>query len=296
MAEHEYHAPGISDAAAGLAALLALARALEAAAVRTRRPLLFLATVGEEGRGDLRGARHFFASEAGRRAAAFITIDHSEPAMVVHRGVGSLRYDVEFRGPGGHSWAHFGRYNPAFALGAAAAALAQLRPPANPRTTYSIGVLSAPGSVNAIPAAASLQADLRSESAAELARLDAAFQQAIQHGHEQEAGRRPEGARAPRIERIGERPAGFTAADAPLVRGARAALKAEGFSPRLSGASTDANAAFAARVPAVAMSWGGCSDNQHSSLEWFSPLERSRSLRALLRLICGLAQTRGAAQ
>ena len=210
--------------------------------------------------------------------------------MVVHRGVGSRRYGVEFRGPGGHSWAHFGRYNPVFALSAATDALAQRRLPSDPRTTYNIGVIRAGGSVNAIPASATMQADLRSEASTELATLDAAFHQAIQRGHERELLRRPDGAQAPIIERIGDRPAGFIPADAPLVRSARAALEAEGFATHLTSASTDANAAYAARVPAIAMSWGGRSDNQHSTREWFSPLDRTRSLRALLRLVCDLAQ------
>ena len=286
----EFHAPGISDAAAGLAALLALAGAIEAGEIRLRRPLVFLATVGEEGRGDLRGARHFFATERGRSAAAFVTIDHAEPAMIVHRGVGSRRYAVEFRGAGGHSWAHMGRYNPVFALGAAAERLGGLRLPEEPRTTYNLGVVSAPGSVNAIPASASLQADLRSESAKALAELDAAFLDAVRHGHEAEAARRPEGARPPVVEPIGERPAGRIEADAPLARSAIAALRAEDLTPCLSAASTDANAAYAAGVPAIALSWGGRSDEQHSTREWFSPQDRTRSLRALLRLICDLAE------
>ena len=291
----EYHAPGISDAAAGLAALLALARALAAAEIVLRRPLLFLATVGEEGRGDLRGARHFFGSERGRAAAAFITIDHAEPAMIVRRGVGSRRYAVEFRGAGGHSWAHAGRYNPVFALSAAVERLARLPMSAEPRATYNIGVVSAPGSVNAIPASASLQADLRSESAEALEELDAAFQKAMRGGHEAEAARRPEGAQPPVVEQIGERPAGQIDDQSPLLLSAVAALEAEGLTPRLSGASTDANAAYAAGVPAIAMSWGGRSDEQHSTLEWFSPTDRARSLRALLRLLCDLAEAQYAA-
>lgn len=286
----EYHAPGISDAAAGLAAILALARALDAGEIPLRRPLLFLATVGEEGLGDLRGARHFFETERGRSAAAFVTVDHAEPAMIVHHGIGSRRYAVEFRGAGGHSWAHAGRYNPAFALGAAAERLGRVQLPEKPRTTYNIGVVAVPGSVNAIPAAASLQADLRSESAEALAELDAAFREAIRGGHEAEAARRPEGAQPPVVEPIGDRPAGRIDADAPLARSAIAALKAEGLTPWLSAASTDANAAYAAGVPAIAMSWGGRSDEQHSTREWFSPQDRTRSLRVLLRLICDLAE------
>ena len=116
--EHEFHAPGISDAAAGLVAILTIARTLRASPAAEH--VLYLATVGEEGRGDLRGARHFFESELGRSARAFITIDHSDPAAIVNSGIGSRRYNVQYRSSGGHSWAHFGRYNPAFALAAAA--------------------------------------------------------------------------------------------------------------------------------------------------------------------------------
>lgn len=220
--------------------MLAQVRALAASGIRTRRSLLFLATMGEEGHSDLHGARHFFRSALGRSARVFITIDHAEPGTIVHRGVGSRRYAVEFRGAGGHLWAHFSRYNPVFALSAASERPARLRPLSPPRTTYNLGVVAAEGSVNAIPAV-SLQADLRSESEAALAQLDEAFQEAVRHGHEREVSHRPEGAQSLRCERIGERPTGASAADAPLVRSACVALSAEGLHPQRTGASTDAN-------------------------------------------------------
>ena len=286
----EYHAPGISDAAAGLAALLALARALAVARIETDRELLFLATVGEEGRGDLRGARAFFETREGRQAAAFITIDHSDPNVIVHRGIGSRRYLVEWKGEGGHSWGHFGRYNPVFALASAAERLAQLHTPKQPRTTYNIGVVRGGESVNAIPESAAVEVDLRSEDAAQLDRLEHHFRSAVSWGHERELERRPTGALEPQLLQIGDRPAGTTPLDSTLVRATRAALQAEEFTPRLIGSSTDANAAIAAGVPAIALSWGGQSDNQHSLREWFSPVDRSRALRVLLRLMLSLAQ------
>ena len=285
-----YHAPGISDAAAGLAATLAVARALQHANPDTQTDILFLATVGEEGRGDLRGARAFFDSPAGRRARAFITVDHSEPAVIVHRAIGSRRYRALLNGRGGHSWAHFGRYNPVFAAAAAIDQLAQTSLPDRPRTTFNVGPMQGGATVNAIPESASFEVDLRSESPDALNDLDRAFQAAVATGHQRETGQRPDGAQPPQIEPIGDRPAGETPADSTLVRAASAALREEHLQPRLVGASTDANAGIAASVPSIAMSWGGRSDEQHSIREWFSPHGRQRSLRVLLRLILQLAQ------
>ena len=283
----EYHAPGISDAAAGLAATLAVARVLSGS--DTERHMLYLATVGEEGRGDLRGARHFCNSRLGRSARAFITIDHSDASAIVHRGIGSRRYNVRFRSSGGHSWAHFGRYNPAFALAAAADRLADIRLPRSPRTTYNIGVLRGGETVNAIPESAEIDIDLRSESPTQLDRLDADLQEIVRRGHQRERDRRAEGAMEPQISKIGDRPAGVTPSDSSLVQAACAALEAESLQPRLIAASTDANAAIAAGIPAIAMSWGGRSDNQHSVREWFDPTDRARALRVIARTLIDLA-------
>ena len=285
----EYHAPGISDAAAGLVAMLSIARTLQRTPQASH--VIYVATVGEEGRGDLRGARHFFESDLGRSARAFITIDHSDPAAIVNSGIGSRRYNVQYRSGGGHSWAHFGRYNPAFALAAAADRLADIRVPRSPRTSYNVGVVQGGETVNAIPELAQMDIDLRSESPGQLDRLDEDVREIIERGHKRELGRRSGGALDPIVTRIGERPAGVTPADSALVLAGRRAQEAEELKPRLIAASTDANAAIAAGVPAVAMSWGGRSDNQHSVREWFDPTDRSRSLRVITRMLLDLAQT-----
>ena len=284
----EYHAPGISDAAAGLVAMLTIARALQRTPQSSN--VVYVATVGEEGRGDLRGARHFFESERGRSARAFITIDHSDPSAVVNSGIGSRRYNVQYRSSGGHSWAHFGRYNPAFALAAAVDRLADIGVPRSPRTSYNVGVVQGGETVNAIPELAQMDIDLRSESAKQLDSLDVDVQEIIRRGHKRELRRRSKGALDPIVTRIGERPAGVTPAESPLVQAACRALQSEDLEPRLIAASTDANAAIAAGVPAVAMSWGGRSDNQHSIREWFDPTDRSRSLRVIFRMLLDLAQ------
>ena len=280
---NEYHAPGISDAAAGLAAVLAIARTVQG--TETARQLLILASVGEEGLGDLRGARHFFQSELGRSARGFITIDHSDSAVVINGGIGSRRLRVTYRGPGGHSWGHFGRYSPAFALAGAIERLAELRVPRDPRTTYNVGVVSGGETVNAIPESAAMDIDLRSESPEQLGSLAEQTQEFVAAAHRREIQRRPHGALEPTIEQIGDRPAGLTPADSELVIAARAAIAEEGLSPRLRSASTDANAAIAAGVPAIALSWGGRSDNQHSLREWFDPTDRSRALRIITRTL-----------
>ena len=284
----EYHAPGISDAAAGLVAMLAIARRLQGTPAAAQ--VMFVATVGEEGRGDLRGARHFFKSTIGRSARAFITIDHSDPAAVVNGGIGSRRYSVQYRSSGGHSWAHFGRYNPAFALAGAVDRLAEIRVPRTPRTSYNVGVVRGGETVNAIPEFAEMDIDLRSESPNQLEQLDGDVREIIRRGHQRELRRRSKGAMDPVVTRIGDRAAGVTPSESPLVQAARHALQVEGLEPRMIAASTDANAAMSIGVPAVAMCWGGKSDNQHSIREWFDPTDRSRSLRVITRMLLDLAR------
>jgi acetylornithine deacetylase/succinyl-diaminopimelate desuccinylase-like protein len=173
------HAPGIADDTAGLAAMIGVSRAFAQADPITEHDVLFVATVGEEGRGDLKGARHFFRGREGRALRAFVTLDHPQPDVIVHRGIASRRYLIEFSGPGGHSWGHAGRYNPALTLADAAGRIGAIATPDRPRTVCNIGVMSAGESVNAIPERASMQVDLRSEDPGALDALDAAVQRAI---------------------------------------------------------------------------------------------------------------------
>jgi tripeptide aminopeptidase len=289
----ELHAPGIGDPAAGLASVVGVARALAFADCETEHDLLFVATVGEEGRGDLKGARHLFSQPYGRELLAFITLDHPEPGAIVHRGVASRRYVVEFRGPGGHSWGHADRYNPAQAMAAAARRIARIETPDRPRTTCNIGVMSAGSSVNAIPEQARMEIDLRSEGANALDQLDAALREAVAAGRLDELAGRDIAESEIELRCIGDRPGGETPAGSPLVQAADRALRKEGFTPRLTVSSTDANAAMATGVPAICLGWGGRSGDQHSVREWFEPEGRGRTLSALTRLMLDLAGAPG---
>ncbi len=287
----QLHGPGIADDAAGLAALIAIAQALAVSGLRTEHDVLFVATVGEEGRGNLRGARHFFSQHGLSELSAFITIDHPEPAVIVHRGVGSLRYSVEFRGAGGHAWGHFGRYNPAVALGAAVAEIGRIETNEGPRATFNVGLVEAGRSVNSIPESARMEIDLRSEDSDQLARLDALVRKAVAKGHREEEERRQASGASVAITEIGKRPAGETPLDSALVQSAQRALKAEGFVARMTTSSTDANAAMAAGIPAICLSWGGRSDNQHSVSEFFAAEGREKSLAVVLLVLLDLAGT-----
>src|SRR5438067_690677 len=208
--------PGISDNARGLAALVAVADALVATGVPTTRPILFAATVGEEGSGDLRGVKYLLKGkrETGNgKPAAFIALDGAGLERVIHRALGSKRYRVTFRGPGGHSWAAFGVANPANAVGRATALLADLpsraAPPA-PRTTCAVVRLGGGTGLNSIPQEAWLDLDLRSEDPKALAQLDVTVGAALDRALDDENRRRAPGTPPLRLERQpgGDRPSG----------------------------------------------------------------------------------------
>src|SRR5438128_5733363 len=156
--------PGISDNARGIAALVAVAEAVVMARLRTARPILFAATVGEEGSGDLRGVKYLLNGkrETGNgNPVAFIALDGAGMERIVHRALGSRRYHVTFRGPGGHSWAAFGVANPPNAVGRATALLADLPTPHAPRTTCAVVRLGGGTGLNSIPQDAWLDLGLR---------------------------------------------------------------------------------------------------------------------------------------
>ncbi|MDR6817892.1 acetylornithine deacetylase/succinyl-diaminopimelate desuccinylase-like protein [Neorhizobium sp. 2083] len=264
-------APGVGDNTRGLAVILAYLRALDAAGMETRDDILVLASVGEEGEGDLRGMRHFFANSAYRdRIAALVCLDGPTPAnTVVSAGTGSKRYRVTFRGPGGHSFADHGIVNPMIAAARAVVELGRLSLPDDPKTTCSSTVIKGGSSVNAIPAEVSLMVDLRSNSAFELADLDARFREIVlQSCHVENDSRSIEkGIIAVEIALIGDRPAGGTV-DGELTRSAAAAIAAIGQAPVFSSFSTDANVAMSLGVPAITLSWGGKGGDAHSLTEW----------------------------
>ena len=285
--------PGISDNARGVVALVAVAEALGVAGIPLQRPVLFAATVGEEGAGDLKGMRHLFARD-GLRAHAVIALDGAGLERIVHRALGSRRYRVTYRGPGGHSWAAFGVANPATAVGRAVQRLAELPLAAEPRTTCAVVRLGGGTGLNSIPQEAWLDLDLRSEDADALTRLDAAVQTALTRARDEENARRAKGT-APltldcRI--VGDRPCGLTRADHPLVKAAVAATRALGKVPELAAASTDANVPIARRIPAIALGAGGRAGDAHLPSEWYQNEEGVLGLVRALLVLAAIAGVR----
>ena len=262
-------APGISDDGRGLAVLLATARALEAGGVTTRRPILFAATVGEEGLGDLRGAKHLVGPGGdGREAAAFITVDGAGLDRIVDRGLGSRRFRVRVRGAGGHSWVDRGLVNPVHALGRVVAALSRLTLPSQPESALTVARWGGGTSINAVPQEAWLEIDIRSTADEVLHELEGALHDLASAAvAEEEASCR--GTLTLEVERIGTRPAGFTPADSLLVRAAHAATRALGVTPQLVTSSTDANAAMAVGIPAISFGGGGEAGLAHTTEEWY---------------------------
>ena len=276
-------APGIGDDSRGLAALLAYVRALDAGRIRTRADILFVATVGEEGPGDLRGVRHLFAASRYRsRVAAFFSVDGISPARITAGAVGSKRYRITFRGPGGHSFGAFGIVNPMAAMARAVTDLYQIVPPASPRTTYAASVTGGGTSVNSIPDSVFMEFDMRSESAAELDGLEARFLAIVDRAVAGENAARSTRAGSIHAEktRLGDRPAGTTPADAPIVRLTAAAARATGFRPALGASSTDSNIPISLGIPAVTIGSGGTGDRAHAPDEYID-VAKEESVRGL---------------
>src|SRR6185437_234154 len=280
--------PGISDNARGLAALVAVAEAMVAARVPATRPILFAATVGEEGSGDLRGVKYLLngSRETGNgKPAAFIALDGAGLDRLIHRALGSKRYHVTFRGPGGHSWAAFGVANPANAVGRAAALLADLAPQHAPRTTCAVVRLGGGTGLNSIPQEAWLDLDLRSEDPRALAQLDVTVRAALERAADDENRRRTAGSPTLRVEiqLLGDRPSGLTPRAHPLVQAAVAANRALGRDAELASASTDANVPIALGIPAIALGAGGKAGDAHLATEWYENVEGALGIiRALL--------------
>jgi acetylornithine deacetylase/succinyl-diaminopimelate desuccinylase-like protein len=287
-------APGVGDDTRSLAVLLAFIRAMDAAAIRTNADILFVGDVGEEGLGDLRGVRHLFHEGKYKdRISAFFTVDSPEMEHIVTGGVGSKRYTVTFRGPGGHSFGAFGLVSPMNAMAQAMVELARVRVPQKPRTTYSASVAGGGTSINAIPNECWMQVDLRSESPAELARLEARLHAILAYAVEAENHARSteQGPVTVEAKLVGDRPAGATAADSDIVRLSTAALTAHGFTPRHVASSTDANVPMALGIPAVKIGSGGSGGRAHSLEEWIDvePGESLRGMKASLAAILAVA-------
>ncbi len=265
-------APGISDDGRGLAALAAVARALGRSEVTTRRPILFVATVAEEGSGDLGGVKHVFRDGGpAQDACAFISLDGAGTGSIVSRAVGVRRFRVTVNGRGGHSWTDWGSPNPIHALGRAVGALAAWPPPTQPTLTLTVSRVGGGSTVNTIPVEAWAEIDVRSESEQHLdvaeQRVRAVMDRSVD---EENTGASDDSHKlALDITTIGLRPAGATARESPLVQAALCATRAFDVEPKLVASSTDANLPMSLGIPAITLGAGGTAGGAHSLEEWY---------------------------
>ncbi|MEK6324329.1 MAG: M20/M25/M40 family metallo-hydrolase [Acidobacteriota bacterium] len=287
-----FYAPGISDNTCGIVSLIALARALDAGDVKTEGTVYFIATVGEEGEGNLRGVRHLFDRGGFQPGVdAFISLDGPGLERITQRALGSRRYRVTVIGPGGHSWGDFGIVNPVHALGRAIARFASYPAPLAPRTSYNVGIIEGGSSVNAIPERASMVVDIRSVSGNEIEKLEAYLRRVVEIAVREENSQRAMSGTSLTCEfdQVGDRPSGETPADSSIVRAAIECSRALGIEPRLDCSSTDSNIPISLGIPAITLGVGGISGNCHSLTEWYEPGGRDLGLKRLLLLTTALA-------
>jgi tripeptide aminopeptidase len=287
--------PGIADNARGLAGLLSIAEVLSSDGPAAPRPLVFVATVGEEGAGDLRGVKHLFREGSRfRKAHAFLSLDGSGIRRIVHRAVGSRRLRVRVGGPGGHSWSDWGLANPVHAVARSIASLMAIELPASPRTTLTVARVGGGTSINAIPADAWFELDLRSEGTESLRRLERQIRQRVSRAVAEENRGRTRNSRSLEVEwePIGDRPGGILPESAPLVRAAAAVTREVGEEPEMVASSTDSNVPISLGIPALTIGVGGESGGIHTTGEWYSDEGGASGLERALLLVLAAAAVR----
>lgn len=270
------HAPGISDDARGLAAILQVLRTMQELKIATVGDIYFVCTVGEEGNGDLRGSKYLFL-KSGLHIDGFISVDGVDISRLLCASTGSKRYRVHFDGPGGHSWKMFGTPSAIHAMGRAIAKVADVVPCADPRTSFTCGTVSGGTTVNSIAAHCEMELDMRSAGARELEEIEAVmlplFEQACR---EENARWGAEGANAVKLklEVIGHRPGGQQSDDTSVLQASRAAMDELGIElKKYTEASTDQNIAINCRIPATTLGGGGREGNNHNVKEWYDPTD-----------------------
>jgi tripeptide aminopeptidase len=288
-----YYAPGISDDGRGLTTLLTLIEAITGSGIRTVGDILFVGNVGEEGPGDLRGIKAIFRDYPD--IDGFVSIDGSGLTRMTTGGTGSRRFAVEFTGPGGHSFSAFGLVSAIHAMGRAITKIGDLQVPQTPRTTFTVGTVTGGTSVNSIAADAMFELDMRSNDAAELARLEARVREVTAQAVAEENARwNNNGEITVNFRLIGDRPTGSTAAEHPLVQVAALAFDAVDSSlEALRTSSTDSNIPMSLGVPAITIGGGGSSGGEHAPEEWYDPTDSHKGPQLAFLLTLGLVGIEG---
>ena len=283
------HGPGIGDDCRGLAVVLAVIRAMNQAKIQTAGTITFVGTVGEEGLGDLRGVKYLFNEGMKGQIDRFVSIDGTGLG-ITHVAVGSLRYRVTFKGPGGHSYGAFGLSNPLHALGRAVDKISKFEVPADPKTTFNVGRVGGGTSVNSIPFEAWFEMDMRSASPSALQAIDQKFHRAVDESVKEEDARWKKNVLSVDKALVGNRPAGQTPATSPIVQAAVSVTRALGFAVTLDEGSTDSNIPMNLGIPAITIDGGGRGREAHALGESFDSTNSWQGSQRALLLAIALAQ------
>jgi tripeptide aminopeptidase len=282
--------PGIGDDCRGLAVLVSIVREMKRAKLQTPGSITFVANVGEEGLGDLRGVKELFNVTLKDQIDRFVSIDGTG-VHVTNTAVGSHRYRVTFKGPGGHSFGAFGMANPMGAMGRAIAKIQEIQVPKQPKTTFNVGRIGGGTSVNSIPFEGWMELDMRSSDPASLAAVDASIQKAIDAAVAEENARWGKAGTITVVkELVGDRPAGSTPESASIVKNGIAVATVLGFNANLGEGSTDSNLPMSLKIPAITIGGGGRGREAHALTESYDTTDSWMGTQYALLLTITLAQ------
>ena len=287
-----HYGPGIGDNASGLRSMLQVLRMLEAAKIETAGDILFVGTVGEEGNGDIRGAKALF--DGSRKIDAFVALDMETVARVQTGATGAHRWRLAVDGPGGHSWLDYGRVPSAVhAIGRAIAKIANLELPEDPKTSYTVGTIKGGTTVNTIAAHCEVDVDMRSVAMEELMKVEETILAAFEEAVAEENARWTKAPESSYVKltktKIGDRPAGQRPADCPAVNAALEGAKALGIEVTWTGSSsTDCNMPMSLGIPAVCLGTGGHTYNEPSLKEYFDSTDMHLGPQLALLTVLGI--------
>jgi len=286
------YAPGISDDTRALSVLLSWVKVLNDQKIQTTGDILFVGNVGEEELSNLRGIKRIFADHLA--IDGMVGIEPAPAGTVLVLGTGSHRYEVTFKGPGGHSYAAFGQVPSAIhGMGRAIAKIADVRTPSFPKTTFTVGTVGGGTSVNTIAPEARMAVDIRSDEMASLLETEKKILAAIDEGVAEENQRWGVNTLSVSTKLIGDRPGGRTPADAVIVQAATRANAAFDQKTLLSGASTDANVPMSLGIPAIVIGGGGKTGGFHALSEWIDLTDAWKGAQNSLVTVLGLVGVEG---